>query len=375
MDRTQFDSWRKLLALRQANPTRAAFKRAMIDAKLTMDSDDPMSGYWRKPQSKGAVLEPVGIWRDAHDVLIIEWRGVVYDNVQARLTDTIVEEIFKWSDWEPIEYPWYEGKVYRGEEWPDVHSAGPEEAELDGIEELIGRAGDGRVAAMGDNSGEIDEALILQGKIDEAKRGVKQYAKIASDEQRAQSQTLRSDLLKLAGQAKKTRESLLQPHKDATKAINEKWKPLEEAAQAGADAIRAAQEAWGTLKIQRQREEEAKAAAERARIEAEAAARAEAAQAAVDRGEAPPEPSLPLAPLPEPIRVAPQTSFRGGTGRAAHEKAVNVIAEVTDWPALFAYFTEDASARDFILRRAQSVLKATGEIPPGCRIEERAKVA
>lgn len=371
MSDPQFDDYRKLLAIWRANPSTLAMRPAMEKAGIKVYETDPISGYYRLAQTKGGPLEPVAIWRDTEG-LCIQW-----GHEEARL-----EKVWTFCVWKPVPYEWYCDKL-DGKEWPDVHQLVEDELPLDGIEEMIGRGGDGRAVVMGDNSGEVDEALILEGRIDEKKRGVKQYILvdkgetkilITTDEQRDQSQTLRSDLLALSREADTKREALVRPHIDAQREINGKWNPLVKAAKEAADAINKAQSAYETVKLRRQREENERIEAERLRLEQEGAAAAEAAQAAVDAGEAPPDP-VPMAPPPEPVRVAPTTSFKGGTGRAASTKPVTVITDVTDWKALFLYFVEDQDARAYVLKRAQSILKNTGEIPPGCATDVVAKVA
>jgi hypothetical protein len=358
----QFNEYQSLLALAAKCSTKSALRKAMNEVGFAVNLDNPISGYFRKRRGKDGPLDPVAIWRDGDDLYIL-WGGI-----EARL-----ESVWPQAVWMPVPYAWYEAKTEHGIEWPDVHKLPKEDEPLDPIEELVGRSAESEAPGPGHNSGAtLDEVRLLADQIDEAKRGVKQYAAITSDEQRAQSQDLRSELLRLSGDADKQRKALTRPHKEAVDAINAKWMPLVEGAKIAADAIRTAQEAWGTLKLRRQREAEAKAEAERRRLEVEALERVAEAQAAVDRGEPPPEP---LPPPPEPMRVAPQTSFKGGTGRAAHEKAVEVITEVTDWAALFLYFVEDKDVRLLVSKKAQAILKNTGQIPPGCKTDVAAKVA
>jgi hypothetical protein len=364
----QFDNYRKMLELATANRSKSALREAFTKTGLQIHETEPWSGYYRLAQTKDGPLEPLGIWREA-GVLFVVWGSIVWQGEEAR-----IERFWPHAVWNPVPYDWFEAKL-NGKEWPDVHQlAAGDEPPLDAIEEIVGRAPDSPPAAGHNSGATVDELRLLADEIDEAKRGVKQYATITSDEQRDQSQDLRSKLLKFSGRAKKTREALLEPHRRATAEINEKWKPLEDGAKESADKIRTAQEAWGTEKLRRQRAEQARLDEEKRQREAALAEQAAAAEAAIERGEAPPEPVFQAAPVELP-RVAPQTSFKGGAGRAAHEKAVEVITEVTDWKALFLYFVEDQAVRDFVLKRAQSILKATGEVAPGVKTDVAAKVA
>lgn len=366
MSDPQFDAYLKLLALAKQHPTTSSLRKAMAEQGIGFDQNEPISGYFRHAETKGGPLAPLAIFRDEGGALNVWWGDTKLHGEEIR-----VDRFWPWCAWKPVPFDWYCAKL-DGKEWPDIHVLADEP--LDGIEEIAGRLNE-QAPGPGHNSGAtVDEVMALAEKISEARAGVKQYATITSDEQRAQSQTLRSDLLKLSGEADKKRDSLKRPHMEAIRDIDGKWMPLVKSAKDGADTIKLAQEAWGTIQLRRRQEEDRKREAERQRLEQEAAARAAEAQAAVDAGHAPPDP-IPQAKVEEPPRVAPATSFKGGTGRAAHEKAVTVITEVTDWSALYLYFVQDHVVRDYILRRAQMSLKNTGEIPPGCSTGLAAKVA
>lgn len=369
MSDPQFDTYLKLLAMAQKCPTKADLRKAMAAANFSVDLNEPISGYFRHAETKGGPLEPLAIFRDESGTLHVWWGAVQLEGDEIR-----INRFWPHAVWRPVPYDWYVGKL-DGKEWPDVHSLVPDEP-LDGVEEIVGRLPDDEFApGPGHNSGAtVDEVMALGDKISEARAGIKQYANITSDEQRAQSQTLRSSLLEMSGTALKRRTALSRPHLDALEDIRAKWTPLVDDAKNGADAIRVAQETWGTVKLRKQQQEERERETERLRLEQEAAAQAEEAQAAVDAGQPPPDP-IPQTKVEEPARVAPQTSFKGGTGRAAHEKKVTVITEVTDWSALYLYFVQDEVVRQYIRKRADMFLKSTGEIPPGCVTDVAAKVA
>jgi hypothetical protein len=372
MSDPQFDTYRKILALAQANPTISALRAAMAAAKISLDQNEPISGFFRHAEYKGGPLEPLAITRTdengkycATGKLEVLWGDTHWIGDEAR-----VDRFWPYCAWRPVSYEDYATKM-DGKEWPDIHVLVAEP--LDGIEEIAGRSEEN--PGPGHNSNATpDELAELAGRISEARAGVKQYATITSDEQRAQSQTLRSTLLELFGTALKRRTALSRPHLDALEVIRGKWTPLVDGAQDGANAVKKAQEAWGTVKLHKQQEEDRRIEAARKEQERITAEQAVAAQAAVDAGQAPPDP-VPQALVPEAPRLAPQTSFKGGTGRAAHEKRVTVITEVTDWPALYLYFIQDQVVREYIRKRADMFLKSTGEIPPGCITDIAAKVA
>jgi hypothetical protein len=354
MSDPQFDQWRTILEIAKSHKTKGPFRQALIAAGIQINEENPIPGFYRKKRETGEI-DPVGIWnRDG--VLLVFW---------GKEPVSFIHQVWPTCIWQPVSREWYLDKL-AGKEWPDVHEYG----------ELL----EGDVEAEpgpGHNSGATESELdALKREIAIALAGVGKYKIITSDEQRDKAQTLRAELNRLAGIANKKRDELNAPYKAAIEKNNTEWKKPADAAQAGANEIREAQEEWLTLQREKQREKEAMAEAARREREREQERLALEAQAAVDRGEAPPEPIL-LPPAPEPERLAPESTFRGGTGRAAHARFVQTITEddVSDWAAFLGYFVNDKSVRAAALKRANSILKSHGEIPPGCTPREVAKVA
>ena len=354
----QFDQWRVILELAAKHKTKGPLRQAMNAAGINPNPDLRLiSGFFRKQRDTGEV-DGVGIWYKG-DELFVFW---------GKERVSRLYQVYPACIWQPVSKEWYLAKVNEGKEWPDVHDY--RELPEDEPETTPG---------PGHNSGASESELdALKRKITIAKNGVAKYAIITSDEQRDRSQDLRSEFLGYSRTAKETRDVLNAPLRAQIEKNNKDWKTLEDDAKAGADQIRAAQEAWGTLKLQRQRAEEARLEAERIEHERKLQLLAEQAQAAVDRGEPPPEPVFQATPpAAPPERVAPQSTFRGGRGRAAHERIVQVITEndVTDWPVFLAYFVNNKAVREKALEQANSILKSHGEIPGGCTPREVAKVA
>lgn len=186
-----------------------------------------------------------------------------------------------------------------------------------------------------------------------------EYASIASDEVAAQAQSLRSRLTELAGKADKRRKAEKQPHFDAGKAVDATWNPIVEAGEEAANGIKTALEKWENEKLRKEREEQSRRDAERRAAEAEAAKTGT------------PPPAAPVAPEPAPVAT---TRIKGGFGRAASVKAVKVVTEVTDWPALYGYMKDHPEVTDLLKRLAQRAVDAGRDVP-GVTIEERRKVA
>lgn len=359
----QFAGYRTILALSQKNRTKKAFRDAVTAAGIQNFETAPIPGYYRLQRGKDGPFDPVGIWFDDNQELVIYWGAD-----PARL-----EHVWPKAFWNPVSYEDWNAAM-EGKGWPDTHYLDP--AELDPIEQMIGPKN--AEPGPGHNSGAtLDEVAELGKKIDIALAGVKKYEKIDSDEARDRSQTLRSDLLKYSREAKKTREALDAPHKAEIEKNKKTWKPLEDKAADGANAIRAAQEAWETVKLRRQQEETRRRQEEERQREAALQAQVEEANAAIERGETPGELTY-VPPVTAPVApTAPEAAFRGGSGRAAHVKPVEVIKEenVEDWSKLFLYFLNDKDARAYMLKRANSILKSHGEVAPGCTTQAVAKVA
>ena len=362
-----FDTWRLMLRLRQENPNKQAYHAALASAGVDTHEERPIPGYYRLRRGDG-VLAPVFISPE----LVVDWGGE-----QAR-----IEKVWNRCAGEPVPFAWVT-QWDQTKEWPDDHSLAQTEQSQN-------------VAGPGHNSGATESEIDkLRREIGIHKEGVKKYAIITTDDGGKAAQTLRSKLLEFSRGAKKSLDALLLPHQQEIAKLKKDWDPLISDAKTGADSIRMSLEAYETKKARAAAEKARIAEHERQRIaveerqrtaalEAEAERQANEAQEAVDRGETPPDPAPSLAlqapsTVPdqpaEPARVAPVTTIKGGSGRAAHVKTKEVITDVTDWRSLFLFFVEDDEARTYIRKRAQSVLDRTGEIPPGVKTDIAAKVA
>lgn len=305
---------------------------------LPVHDGDPQQGYYRTRRGKDQPWEPVAIYYPDGSDTLIALRGT-------REVDP--NDIWTFCCRHPVEYGAY--IVARsGKGWPDD---------------------DATVAAqvappaptIGDNSGEVDESEKLKDQIEAALKGVDAYVNISDDETAAKAQSLRNRLNELSGDADKKRDALKRPHLDAGTAIDKKWMPLIKNAKAGADKVRAAQEAWETEKLRIRRD--AERAAEQARIAAEQAAREQ--QGETETVEPP--------PTVAPVEVAP-TQIRATYGKSASVKATVVVDEVTDWPKLAVYMSSHLECQDLLRKLAQRALDAGRTNIPGITTREAAKV-
>jgi hypothetical protein len=205
-----------------------------------------------------------------------------------------------------------------------------------------------------DDRRNADPTTEFREQIDAATAGVKAYTAINSDEQAVKAASLRNMLLKLAGDADKTRVAEKEPHLKAGRDVDAKWQPLVREAQAAAQSIRSAMEEWETTKR--------RAAQEAARRQQEAVARA----AAENR----PIPAPPPSNLPEPT-----TQVRPTYGKAASVGTQMKVVSI-DADKLLAALKprpEWNYVEQFLFELAQK-LANKGIILDGVKAEEKASI-
>lgn len=174
----------------------------------------------------------------------------------------------------------------------------------------------------------------------------------------------RAELLRLGKEADRQRDAEKRPHDEAAKAVQAKWRPVIDAAQSAADAIRAALTRWMTAEEKRQ------AADRQAKWEAEKRA-ADAARKAVEEQRAKmmrddpiaaitsPEPEMPsLPPPPDPVKV----NAGGQRGRATGLRTVTKYV-VADHAKALAFFAESEDVRSLIQKLAERASKAGVDVP------------
>ncbi|WP_105436378.1 hypothetical protein [Neorhizobium tomejilense] len=307
---------------------------------LPVHDSDPQQGYFRVRYSKDKPFEPVAIWKE--DGAWLAYRAG---------REVKAEDIWTSCCRHPISHAAYEAAI-DGKGWPDD---------------------DATVAAqvkppepgIGDNSAPVDEADVLKDQIESALKGIDAYKKITDDATASKAQSLRNRLNELSGDADKKRDELKRPHLEAGKVIDKHWMPLVKSAKEGANAVKAAMDAYETEKLRKRREEERKA--EEARIAAEAAARA-----AQPEGEVLEAPKVETQPAPPPEPVG---QIRATYGKAASVSVKIVVDQVTDWPALATYMSTHPECQDLLRKLAQRALDAGRTAIPGITTTEAAKVS
>jgi hypothetical protein len=332
----QYATWTKLLDIAKANPTKAGFREAITAAKIELDVNEPLPGFYRGRAVKDGPFLPIAIWIDETGKMNITRGG----------QPVPIPAVWPHCVWYPVSHEAFVAVAERGEKWPDEDAA---------------VAASREDATIGDNSQNDTrtEVEILREQIDIAKAGMADHEKITSDEQAARAQSLRSRLLELSGEADKKREREKAPHWEAAKAVDAKWQPLVKDAKASADALRSALDTYETAKFRKQQEEQRKRD-EELRKQAEEAAK---------NGQPAPVTAVVEA---EPPKAAP-TSIRGGYGRAAAVKPVKV-AKVVDQAKAYAFFSETPEMIEFIAALAQKAIN-NGQTVPGVDVEEERRVA
>jgi hypothetical protein len=183
-----------------------------IGKTIQTDENSPQPGFYRTKDG-----HPVAIWRDTDDVLLI-MRGE---------SDYIPERDYG-DVWlrclnRPVSEDHYNGKLETGL-WHD---------EVEAVSETIGH-----------NVKNSEDPAMLASMIAGLVKASAEYAKVTSDDDAAQAQTIRARLNELGGKADKLREVEKAPHLAAGKAVDGKWQPMIKDADASAKQLRAAIAKW-----------------------------------------------------------------------------------------------------------------------------------
>lgn len=354
--------WQSKLAKDDWAGWRALCSGEMIEGqKVPVDPNTPFTGYYRsKRQDK--TFAPVAYWKDGGKwICLIDGRQI--------------EEYRAIEQWPfiaryPISLEWYTAVAEEGKPWPDADDRTTPTALARSAEPT---EGPGPREVIGGNLPPAEKpSVAMKNKIDNAKGGIKDYAEIKDDETLAKAKSLKNRLTELLGEAKKERDKLSRPHLDALDEIRAEWTPLVDDAAAGTKAVNNAMDVWATVKLKRQRAEEQRVAAELAaaeKIKRDNETRTKVAEAtgAVAELEVVPEVKPAEAPKIEGTQV------RAGYGRAGSMQTERYIVKIIDIDALFGLLKTHGELKDKMLELAGRALKA-GIDPPGCEIDERAKI-
>lgn len=328
------------------------WREALAGRDVDIIEDRPQPGYYKTRKGKSSPWLPVAIWRKDGELV-------------ARVADKMEKphDIWVWCAKHPVNKDDARHAFANGNTWPGDVPQTPT----------------ARVGGIGDNS----MAIPLPEEIDDAVASATEWlskTKIDSDQLADQCANWRSRLLQLSKDADAKRVTEKAPHDKAAKAVQEKWKPFIDKAEATAVALRNALTPYLAAKERRLREEsDRKAREENARRIAEyerqqreqrdqedaRKAQAAAAPATSDAPtNAPAEPvveapQLPIFVAPEPVKVA----AGGQRGRKAGLRTITVY-ETTDYAALLAHVKDHPDVVAVVEKVGKAQAK-TGAVVPG----------
>lgn len=345
-----------------------------------------LCGFYRIMKVKTKPDLPVAIWSDDGVLKVRIGRTEPID----RATDEEKFDYFFSTNWmRAVAIPEEQYREVMGEEgprdgwWPRDAEGWRKAAWVHEGQELSMLDVDYIPSTPASEGGNADDADVL-GKIKaDIERNIKKletFTAITTIEQ-AQAYTNQRDILNaLHKRADAARVAEKRPHDDAANAVQQKWKPIVDAAKKYADFARDTAEAWQREqdRINKMKaEEEARRVKleneRRANEHAEAQRLAEReAEAKADSGEFLPE----VAAVPEPEFIPapvtpPPTRVAGSPFSSSRKARVQVSGNITDQAKLIAYLVEqkDAGLLEFLQNRANAAAKAKISLPGVERVE------
>lgn len=272
--------------------------------------DEPEYGFFRVRSRDKQSWRPVAYWFDADGGLRCRLDGKDLDENRAR-------ELWAWAVKNPIEYEVY-GAITRGEPWPDVHPAvtlsnnAPPDISVDALSDRIADlAREADKIKEVKTQAEADQAADLANKLNELQ--------VAADAERAIEK---------------------KQFDEAAKAVQAKWKPIVDVADAAKRKLKAVIAIFLTAKQTAERN-----------------AREEAAKA----GQEP------------PAETRRSTTTAGTRGRAVSLRVVKDV-EIINRAAVIAYFADSDAMCEFLQALAEKAVRA-GVTVPGTKITERSIAA
>lgn len=349
----------------------ANWERRLKGETIPLTSDmEPDYGFYRVRTKDRTSWRAVAYWYDEAGKIRCFLQG------RGELSEDQAREIWSWASRNPITHALYKAVVENGEPWPDLNN------EVTRISNM----------APEDNSFEA-----IQERIDDLTREAERLMKAgaattqdAADQAADVAKTL-SDYWKRADNLRVVEK---QPHLDASRVVDDKWRPLLTAANIYKTLEQVVCAPW--LKAQKIAKENAEAEARRTAAEAAEAARkleAEARQKAAEAQKtgdnaAIAEANLAAKKVEEATQtavaaaqtahnIASATVTAGTRGRGVHLRS-DPVYEIEDRAAMFAFLIGNAKACEDIdatmLKHAKAISK-TGIGVPGLKVTKDAKAA
>ena len=326
------------------------YRKALKEEDVTYEDGQLHSGFFWAKASKAGGRIPVAVYRTKDGVLKIRYGT-------GEINEDAARERWTWFCKHPISRDDYKVAVETGT-WPD---GTPTTAPSLPAGSNLPTDPFQRMMAEIDDKLEQAKAFLADPK--------------AADRTRADmARNIQAQLLSLNKQADKAHKDEKQPHLDACRAVDEKYR-FRDTVKGVADKLRTVFENWMRAEEARARaeadkkykEEQAKAIAARAIIEAQQRKLMEDDPIQALTSPAPEIPDLP--PPPEPVKV----NVGGGIGRQAGLRTV-WVPRITDYSKTIAHFAEHpdvVKAVEKIVSAEARVHKAATKIPGVEMIEDK----
>lgn len=339
----EWDFWRRAVEIGKGR------RLTKDEAKSLAITTEPQTGYYRKRNKDGSD-HAVAIWTvGGHQIATSNGRSVDPD------------DIWTWCcDW-PVPYETYLAVVKDGQPWPDD----PPVAE----------------AVIGHNMPDDPHAALrleFEAERELAERFLSKP--VATQAEADQAAVWSKRIAAIAKKATDLHKVEKQPHLDAGRAVDDKWRPLKEEPDTLSKRLKRHLDAWlrEQDRIEQERRRKAQEEAERIRREAEAAEHA-ARHADVTEDE-----EMLAARKAEAERLAEQAAEaecatvarNAQAGRTGAKVALRTFigAEITDYDALLMALKDREEVRDLVQSLANRAAKAGVELP-GMKITEERRAA
>ena len=331
----QLDAWRE--ALRTGKPV--AYERG-----------SPTAGYFKtraRNTDRSIRWDAVAIWQSDG-----EWCCARTGPIGAPIHADAIEELFAGCNSTPISYELFQ-HIVEGGDWPE---------DVKPVETARGLAPHEAAAAE------------LKAQQEAAKAWAKALGhKPETQEEADKAANYAETFGKIEKSSDKARAAEKEPHLEAGRAVDAKWKPITEGAALAKKWAKGLSEDYARAEAAR-RQREADEANRKARAEYEAAkARADQEAALAAKGVVVPQ----FAPPPEPPKVIAAEPVKLGTGSRRQSLRKVATWEITDSTAMLKFFAERNIKSDALLAAALAdakTLMAAGIEVPGVVKGEREEI-
>lgn len=317
--------------------------QAAIGKALPVHEGDPQSGFYRKRKFKDGPWQAVAIWTDTNGETIALVDGATADAF----------DIWTFCCRNPVSEAAYR-KAAAGEGWNDEPPA-----------------------AVGHNSQNMPadphERLAMEFEAEKEQAEAFLKEPVTSKDRADMAAVWSKRLSEIAKKATDLHKVEKQPHLDAGRAVDDKWRELKEAPKALSTRLKRALDDFLRAEARKEEERQRKAReeAERLRREAEEAARKASAQ---ENAEAEAEAERIARHAAEAEREAEARNAQAGRTGAKVALRTFVSAEITDFDALLLALKDRAEVMELVQSLANRAAKSGVELP-GMRIKEEKRAA